>query len=59
MLKALKFSILLIAFMLFFDQIALADRDVFLPVAQSKISQEEAKEVLIGFFAQRCSLPYE
>ncbi|MED9821928.1 MAG: hypothetical protein U0J65_07860 [Christensenellales bacterium] len=59
MLKALKLSVLFFAFMLFFDQIALADRDVFLPVSQSKISQEEAEEVLIGFFSQRCNLPYE
>lgn len=59
MLKAPKLSILFFAFMLSFGQIAMADRDVFLSVSQSKISQEEAEEVLIGFFAQRCNLPYE
>lgn len=50
MLKALKLGVLFFTFMLLFDQIALADRDVFLAVSQSKISQEEAEEVLIGFF---------
>lgn len=56
---SLKHNIWFIALLLLFSRIAAADTDVFLPISQSKISQEEAESILIDFFAERCNLPCE
>lgn len=46
---SLKYNVWFIALLLLFSRIAAADTDVFLPISQSKISQEEAESILIGF----------
>lgn len=56
---SLKHNVWFIALLLLFSRIAAADTDVFLPISQGKISQEEAESILIDFFAERCNLPCE
>lgn len=59
MIKSLKRSVWFVVFLLLFSRIAVADTDVFLPISQSKLSQEEIEAVMIDFFAERCNLPCE
>lgn len=56
--KLLRRSAFIIAVLLLFSQIAMADSDVLFPISQSKLNVDEVKAVFIEHFARRCNLPW-
>ena len=58
MRKLLRCGAHIVAVLLIFSQIAMADRDVLFPISQSKLNVDEVKAVFIEHFARRCNLPW-